>query len=137
MLAAALLLLGGCADSPPQIEVRDAWARATAAGQSSAAVYATIVNEGGGDRLTGVSSTAGMAMLHDNDSTGGMARMRMVGEVAVPEGGRLTLAPGGLHVMLSGLKAPLIAGSRVPLTFRFAGSGERKVEVAVVAPGSR
>ena len=135
----AALALAGCAPtaSAPDIRIDDAWARATAAGQSSGAVYATIANSGGADRLVGVASDAGMAMLHDSTSTDGMARMRIVDAVAVPASGEVRLAPGGMHVMLSGLKAPLVAGQKIRVSFRFAGAGSRDVDVAIVAPGSR
>ena len=134
---AAALALGGCSASPPDITVRDAWARATAPGQSSGAIYATIDNKGGADRLTGASATVGMAMLHANETSGGMARMRMVDAVDVPAGGTLTLAPGGTHVMLSGLTAPLVPGAPLRLTLRFAEAGPETVDVRIVAAGER
>jgi copper(I)-binding protein len=137
MIAALALAACAPAASAPDIRIDDAWARATAAGQSSGAVYATIVNSGGADRLVGVTSEAGMAMLHDSSSSDGMARMRMVDALAVPASGQLRLAPGGTHVMLSGLRAPLVAGQKIRVSFRFAGAGPRDVDVAIVAPGSR
>lgn len=138
-LVTAALILAGCAPagSAPDIRIDDAWARATAPGQSNAAVYARIANAGGSDRLVGVSSSAGMAMLHASEQGGGMARMRMLSDVAVPASGEVRLAPGGTHVMLSGLNAPLVAGQSIRVEFRFAAAGSRAVDVAVVAPGSR
>lgn len=133
-LASALV---GCAPPSPRITVTDGWARATAPGQSSGAFYATIVNDGGADRLTGVSSPAGMAMLHGNDGADGVARMRMLPELAIPAHGRVALAPGGTHVMVSGFAVPLTAGSSVELTLRFATAGPRTVSVAIVAPAAR
>jgi periplasmic copper chaperone A len=132
-----VLALAACGSAPSRIVVSDAWARATAPGQSSGAVYATIVNDGGDDRLVGVSSAAASAMLHANDSSGGVARMRMVAALPVPAGARVTLAPGATHIMLGGLKAPLTAGDSFPATFRFAEAGPITVQVTVVAPGAR
>ena len=139
LILAATLLAAGCSKAPaaPAITVTDAWARATAPGQSSGAVYATIANQGGADRLVGVSSTAGMAMLHSNESKDGVARMRMLSELTIPANSQVALAPGGTHVMLSGLAAPLAAGSELGVTLRFATAGEKTVRVAIVAPGSR
>ena len=134
---ALLAALAGCGSTPPRIEVRDAWARATAPGQASGAVYATIVNDAGADQLVAVSTGAGSAMLHGNEQEGGVARMRMVAEVPVPAQSRVELAPGAMHIMLSGLKAPLVAGGHFPVTFRFAKAGPRTVEVAIVAAGAR
>ena len=137
IVLALMAALAGCGSTPPKVEVSDAWARATAPGQSSGAVYATIVNDGGADQLVGVSTPAGGAMLHSNDQEGGVARMRMVADVPLAAQSRLELAPGAMHVMLSGLKAPLVAGEHFPVTFRFAKAGPRTVEVAIVAAGAR
>ncbi|MDQ3074234.1 MAG: copper chaperone PCu(A)C [Pseudomonadota bacterium] len=131
------LLIVGCAPAAPDIAVSDAWARATAPDQPSGAIYARIVNQGGADRLVGVASDAGAAMLHSNDSADGVARMRMLAELAVPAGGTVALAPGGTHIMLTGLKTPLTAASEIGLTLRFAKAGARTVKVAIVAPGAR
>ena len=133
----AFTLTANCAPTAPEIEVSDAWARATAPGQSSGAIYATIANGGSADRLIGVSSAAGMAMLHNSDHAGGVARMRMLPEMPVPATARVKLAPGGTHVMLTGLGAPLAVGANIPLTLRFARAGSRTVQVAVVAAGAR
>lgn len=133
----AALLAAGCAPSAPAIEVSDAWARATAPGQSSGAIYATIANQGSADRLIGVSSSVGMAMLHRSDNVGGVSRMRMLADLPVPADGQVALAPGGTHVMLTGLRAPLVVGDELSLTLRFAEAGARTLAVAIVAPGSR
>lgn len=133
----AALLLAACAPAAPDVEVTDAWARATAQGQS-AAVYASIASRGDEDALTGASTPrAQMAMIHAGETVDGVARMRHATTVAVPAGGTLALAPGGTHVMLTGLKAPLAAGETFPLTLTFAKAGSREVTVTVVAPGSR
>jgi len=136
-LLIAFAFATSCAPAAPDIAVNDAWARATAAGQSSGAVYATIANRGAADQLVGVSSEAGTAMLHRSDQEGGVARMRMVSEVPIPAGGEVALAPGGTHIMLTGLAAPLAIGTDLPLTLRFAKAGPRTVRVAVVAAGAR
>ena len=135
-----LLLVTACGDpSPPQVSITDAWARATAPGQLSGAIYAVMENRGGTpDRLTSASTDkAAMAMLHGNSQAGGIARMRMVESLALPPGGRVEMKPGGTHVMIDGLKAPLAAGERFELKLRFEKSGERTVPVNVVAAGAR
>ena len=139
LIVAAVAVLTACTQpTGPDVKVTDAWARATAPGQGGA-VYATIDNKGGtGDRLVSVSTDrASMAMIHEGGMENGVARMRMVDSIDVPAGGQAKLAPGGNHVMLEGLKAPLAAGDRFQLTMRFERSGEMSIPVAVVAPGSR
>jgi copper(I)-binding protein len=73
--------------------------------------------------------------LHEMKMDGDVMRMRQVAAVDVPAGGSVALEPGGLHVMLLGLKAPLKEGDRFPMTLRFEKAGEVKVEVHVEAAG--
>lgn len=133
----AFALTASCAPGAPDIEISDAWARTTAPGQSSGAVYATIINRGSADRLVGVASDAGSAMLHRSDNDGGVARMRMLSELPIPGRSSVELAPGGTHIMITGLAAPLAIGADFPLTFRFAEADPLTVKVAVVAAGAR
>lgn len=133
-----LLLVTACASQPPAIEVRNAWARATAPGQTSGAIYATIVNTGGADRLNGATSDrARTALLHSNRTEDGVAKMRMLAEVAIPAGANVALSPGATHIMIDGLTAPLIAGKTVAVTLRFAEAGPRSVTAIITAPGVR
>jgi periplasmic copper chaperone A len=110
-----------------------------AAGQTSAAVYAMIRNEGAtSDSLLAVSTDrASHAMLHEGSMENGVARMRMVERVELAPGETVELKPGGAHVMLTGVTEPLNAGQRFTLRLRFQKSGERTVSVTVVAAGER
>lgn len=59
-------------------------------------------------------------------------RMREVTDgVAVAPGTTVKFAPGGYHIMLMGLKQPLKAGDRFPLTLKFAKAGSVTVDVQV------
>lgn len=140
VLSAGLLLAACHSAAPPaaSIDVRDAWARETAPGQTSAAAYLTIVNSGSdGDKLLSVTSPgAQMAMLHGSSNTGGVMAMRMMNNLAIPGTQTVTLAPLGTHIMLTGLTGPLHAGDRIPLTLHFAHAGARQVDAAVLAAGS-
>ena len=115
------------------------WARATAHGQHAGGAYLEIENRGAADRLVGVrGDVADAVQLHSMKMEGNVMRMREAGPLEVPANGKLTLAPGGLHIMLMGLKKPLAAGSSFPLTLQFEKAGEVKVEVQVesaIPPG--
>jgi periplasmic copper chaperone A len=138
---AALLLTAasGLAAEPAEIEVSGVWARASAGMTQSGAAYLTLDNRGPtDDRLLGVATpSAKDAQLHemsmDKDN---VMHMRHVQGIALPAGKTVKLAPGGFHVMLMGLTAPLKAGDTFPLTLRFAKSGERTVEVTVMPMGA-
>ena len=134
IIAIAALLLAGCsASASPSVSVDDAWARATVAGQMSSAAYFTITNKGGSDKLLSVSSTEGSASLHSTSMDNGIMRMRPQRELDIPANSTVVLKPGGTHVMLMGLKAPLPAGSAISLDLKFERSGDRHV-MATVRP---
>jgi len=133
--ALAALLLLSCAPKttdPPQISISGAWSRATAAGQSTAAVYLGIANKGGGDdKLLNASTPIGQATLHSSTMDGGVMRMRPLEGLDIPAQSTVPLKPGGTHIMVTGVKQPLIAGSSFPLALHFERSGKRTVTVSV------
>ena len=136
LLFSALLLLAACGQQgAPEIKLDNAWARPTI-GQAPGAVYVTIENKGGtADRLTGAfTDHAAMAMVHQNEVVNGVARMRMAGEINIPANDRIEMVPGGTHIMLEGLRAPLRTGDRFDLVLKFKESGDQSVEVKVVEP---
>ena len=131
--AVAALMLASCnaAGPAPEISIQDPWARATAAGQSGTAAYFTISNAGGTDRLLSVSTPAADASLHSTTMSDGVMRMRPVDGVEVPANGSVEFKPGGMHVMLMGLKQPLESGTTLPLDLKFEKAGDRRVEATV------
>jgi copper(I)-binding protein len=133
LLGIAIASLAACSPAVPKLAVDDGWARET--GQSdAAAAYLTISNMGGADKLTGVRSSIGQAMLHESSMDGGVMRMRPIDPkegLVVPSNGTLMLTPGGAHVMVMGLKKPLHAGDRFDVTLLFGKSGPRKVAITV------
>ena len=128
----------------PQVQVSGAWVRATAPHQDEAAAYMTLTSREA-DRLTGIASAqAGMAMLHttshDHGASGGDAdvmRMREADGIDLPAGQAVVLSPGGTHVMLGGLRAPLRAGQVVALTLSFAHAPPVEVQASVLPIGAR
>lgn len=120
------------------IEITAAWARATPGRVPNGAAYVTVTNRGtSADRLVGASSpVARRADLHTHIHEGGVMRMRKVPGIDLPPGARVTFRPGGYHVMLMGLKAPLKKGGSFPLNLRFEKAGARKVTVRVMGIGA-
>jgi copper(I)-binding protein len=108
--------------------------RATVAGVPTSAAYMTIENHGkAADRLVGVTcGCAHSAMMHRTETKNGISSMGMVGEVEIPAGGEVEFRPEGLHVMLMGLKAPLMAGRTQVLTLRFQRAGKVEAPFRVV-----
>ncbi len=61
----------------------------------------------------------------------GAMEMRQVSGIDIPAGGTVALEPGGLHVMLIGLAAPLELDQTFDLTLEFENAGEQVVQVQV------
>jgi copper(I)-binding protein len=134
-----LLLLAALVATPAwsQVTVENAWARATPPGAKIAAGYLMVRNAGGADRLVSASSPAAEKVeTHVTIKEGDVSRMRMVKGYDVPANGMLELAPGGAHLMLVNLKAPLKEGDKVPLVLHFQKAGDVKTELAVRALGA-
>lgn len=135
----ASLFLASCSKGgAPDLQISDAWARETVAGQTATAAYMTIDNRGAGDdRLISVEAPApAKAMLHASESSGGVSRMREMGAgLALPARTAMQLEPGGTHVMITGLNGPLRSGQVMKLRLKLEKSGAQDVDVAVGARG--
>jgi copper(I)-binding protein len=143
-LALAALLVGFVAPALAQgtgntsITVEQPWSRATPMGAKTGAVYMTLNNKSGTpDRLTGASSdVADKLQIHEMKVENGVMQMREIpGGLPIPAGGSVVLKPGSYHVMLIGLKKPLTAGAKFPLTLTFEKAGNISVTVPVQAMG--
>src|SRR4051812_6057611 len=127
----ALMLLAGSAWS--QVDVSNAWIRATAPGQKTAAGYMVIRNKSAQpERLVGGSSEAAAKVgTHVSTKDGEIMRMREVKGYDIPAKGSFELKPNGAHLMLVDLKKPLKEGEKVPVVLKFDKSGELKVDFEV------
>ncbi|MCC6178244.1 MAG: copper chaperone PCu(A)C [Chloroflexi bacterium] len=121
------------ADEPAAgIAVQDAWARASLRGMPSA-VYFVVHNNGAeADTLIGAASDVAEATeVHRSSMDNGVMRMGPAGPVTIPAGESVTLAPGGLHVMLIGLHDDLVEGTELTLTLQFEHAGSMTLTVPV------
>ncbi|RME68821.1 MAG: copper chaperone PCu(A)C [Alphaproteobacteria bacterium] len=139
-LLCALALAGTASGHDYQagsVMISHAYARVAYEGARSGAIYFSLRNEGAADdRLLSVSTPAAQrAELHHSIEENGVMRMRAVdGGIAVPAGGNVSLAPGGMHIMLFGLNQPLMPGDRFQAVLHFEKAGAVAVEVQVEAP---
>jgi periplasmic copper chaperone A len=139
VLLSALATLGALAFGAPAladsgIQVMQPRAFATPSGAPTALVLLTLHNIGAtADTLLGASTPlAAKVEMHSMDMTGGTMRMRPLKNMPVPVGSLVEFRSGGNHLMLVGLKRPLVAGQVVPLTLRFQKAGAVRVDVPVV-----
>lgn len=134
--AAAGLLLVGAAQA--EIAVSNPFSRASAPQAKAGAAFMTVTIDAGSDKLIGASSpVADKVELHTHLMQDGVARMRPVeGGIDVTAGTPTELKPGGQHIMLIGLKAPLKQGDSFPVTLKFEKAGDVLVTVPVQGPGA-
>jgi periplasmic copper chaperone A len=141
-LAAGLVIASTALAQPAQLEVNNAWARATA-GKADTGVAYVAIQSPTADRLVSLSTpVAKKAELHTMSMQGMVMKMRPLSGLDIPAGQPVTLTPGGDHIMLMGLNQPLRAGQTFPLTLDFEKAGSRTVTVTVekagaTAPGAR
>ena len=134
--AASLAIASAALAQTNELEVTNAWARATPGKAENGAAYLTIQSPTP-DRLVAVSSPAAKkAELHTMSMEGMVMKMRPLAGLDIPAGQPVTLKPGGQHIMLEGLNAPLREGQSFPLTLTFEKAGSRTVTVAVEKPGA-
>lgn len=127
LLAALLPALAGT------LTITNAWSRSTPPGVKVGVVYFTLKNDSGkSDRLLKISSpVAESVQVHRTEIQGGIARMREVAVLHVDAGQTVEFAPNGTHVMLTGLKKPLVEGEKFELDLQFEVAGARKAQVVV------
>lgn len=116
------------------IVISDAWVREAPPGTSVSAGYMTILNNGmEDDKLIGMScDIAESTELHISKvDENGVATMEMIKILELPEGESVELNPGGMHIMLIGLKESLVGKDSIVLNLNFEKSGNVKVEVPV------
>lgn len=137
-VAAAAALAHGYAAG--DLKIDHPWARMTVPGQVAGGAYLSVQNNGSSaDRLLGASTpAAAQVQMHTMTMDGNVMKMREVDRIDIPPGQTVTLEPGRLHLMLIGLKAPLKADSRVPMSLKFEKAGTVQVELTVeaMAPGA-
>jgi copper(I)-binding protein len=133
LFAAALLATMLVAPAFAQVKVEGAWVRPTVPGQQGGGGFMTL-HSAAADRLLGGSTPVAEHLeLHTMAMEGDVMRMRQVERIELPAGKRVELKPGGLHLMFIGLKQPLAAGAKVPVTLKFEKAGEVKVEMTVMS----
>lgn len=121
-----------------EIDIGHPYARPTREGQMVGAGYLKLANKGPVDRLISATSpAAGSVEIHSMSMEGDVMKMRQVDAIEIATGQTVELKPGGYHLMLMGLKAPLKVGDKFPLTLKFEKSGEVVVRVHVEEPKSK
>ncbi len=132
----SLLAVAACVPASGGVVIKDAFARASPTGAETGGAFATIANNSqAADKLVSASSPAAQTVeLHETvDDNGVMKMVHHPEGWEIPAGGTLELKPGGKHIMLIGLTAPLEVGKKIQVTLNFEKAGAQIIEVPVQA----
>ena len=116
-LVPMLALLLATTAHAQNLNVQNAWARATVQGQKATGAFMQITAPAA-STLIGVSTpVAGVAEIHEMKMDGDVMRMRPLAKgLELPAGKAVQLKPGGYHLMLMDLKLPLQKDTTIPIT---------------------
>jgi periplasmic copper chaperone A len=120
--------------------VSHAWTQETAAMADGTSVFLTIANQGEApDRLLAASVDFAHGAVFQARVLGddGAVRTATVPAIEIGAGERLTLQPGGIEILLTGLQRQYARGEHFHMTLAFERAGEVEIDVDVEAIGAR
>jgi copper(I)-binding protein len=126
-------LAAGAADT---ITAVGPFVRLAPPGAQATGAFMVLKNNGDKDvKVVKASSPAArIAELHEHINDGGVMKMRPVAAIDIKAKGEAVLKPGGLHVMLIDLTAPMKEGDKIAITFGFDDGSSKQVDVPVMRP---
>lgn len=107
--------------SASAVSASDAWVKTAPSGMTAA--FVTLTNRSATDEVVvaATSPVSRMVQLHETVAQGGrMVMQENKDGIPVPANGTAILEPGGDHLMLMDVTAPIKAGEVVPFTLTFA-----------------
>lgn len=127
-------LLSLPAQAQTQTRVQDAWVRGTVPQQKATGAFMQLSSPAGGKLVSASSPAAGVVEIHEMKMEGSTMQMRAVTSLELPAGQWVAFKPGGYHVMLLDLKAPLSSGDTVVLNLVVEGRDGKRETLVVKAP---
>ncbi len=117
-----------------QVKVEDAWVRGTVAQQKATGAFMRLTAAQPVRLVAAQSPVAGVVEIHEMAMVNDVMKMRAIEGLDLPAGQAVELKPGGHHVMLMDLKAPIANDTPVPLTLVFEDAQRKRFSVEVKAP---
>ncbi len=130
----ALLLCASSSLYAQNVDVKDAWVRASVQGQKATGAFMQLTAKADSKLVEVKSPVAGVVEIHEMAMDNNVMKMRQIPGLALPAGKAVELKPGGYHVMLLDLKAQVKEGDVVPVTLVFEGKDGKRETVEVKAP---
>ncbi len=127
---ATALAAGGAQADPHQVKkgglvISDRMVRTSFGAAPNSAAYMVIANDGAApDKLVSARCACAASVgIHETENMSGMSTMKSVGPIIIPAHGQVVFHPGGLHLMLTRLKEPLVEGGEQDITLVFQHAG--------------
>ena len=113
--------------------IEGAFARASSGHGKNSAAYLSIHNHSPNDDylIDAKTNIAAMTSIHNHINDKGIMKMRAVKQIVIPGDGSIRLQPGGFHIMLMGLKKPLVEGDKFDLKLVFKNAGNIMCSIIV------
>ena len=137
LFAAGLLFSAGVfAGAADNVTVQDPYVRLAPPNAPAAGAFMVIKNNGDKDVkvVKAANPVSKVTELHTHLNEGGVMKMRPVPAIDIKAKGEAVLQPGGLHIMMIDLKAPMKEGDVVPITLTFDDGSNKQVDAKVVRP---
>jgi periplasmic copper chaperone A len=132
-LVFAVAAAAAAAAATAQVTASGAWVRGTVEGQKATGAFMLLKSADGATVVGAESPAAGIVEIHEMRMEGNTMRMRGVEKLELPPGQVVELKPGGYHVMLMDLKAPLRKGETVPIRLKVRGKSGQTQDIEVKA----
>lgn len=134
LVASLLTLASTVALAQTQVEVKDAWVRATVQQQKTTGAFMQL-NAKQDARLVEVRAPiASTVEIHQMSMENNVMRMRAVAGIDLPAGKSVELKPGGYHIMLINLKQQIKDGDLVPVTLVVEGKDKKRQTIELQVP---
>jgi len=133
-LLAALAASAAAFAQGAAVQVEGAWARASVPGQKGTGAFMRLTAPQGARLVRAETPAAGIAEVHEMKMEGDVMRMRALPALELPAGKTVELKPGGYHLMLQDLKAPLLKDTTVPITLVFQDAQGTESRLSLTVP---
>ncbi|KAA3653406.1 MAG: copper chaperone PCu(A)C [Proteobacteria bacterium] len=134
LIATVLLACTTAVATAGEVTVSEPWVRGTVAAQQATGAFMGLT-AAKPMRLVGASSPVTPTVeVHEMRMENDVMKMRQVAGIDLPAGQPVALKPGGYHIMLMGLTAPLSPGMNVPMTLTFEAADGSRETVEIEAP---
>lgn len=133
LILSSLIALCFTSAAQAQVNVKDAWVRATVTQQKVTGAFMQLNAAQDARLIEARSPVAATVELHQMEMVGNVMEMRAIDGLDLPAGKAVELSPGAYHLMLIGLKAQVRAGDIIPISLVIEGKDKKRETVEVKA----